>query len=76
MVCEVTQVERGDKNIVVSRRNVLIKEREEQVEEKTDELRKQNVVFHIISMVEGHCYEKLAITAGYHIIETNWAIKL
>ncbi len=32
-ICEVTQVDRGDKNVVVSRRNVLMKERESKLEE-------------------------------------------
>ncbi|MBI9016765.1 MAG: S1 RNA-binding domain-containing protein [Phycisphaerae bacterium] len=38
MICEVTQVERGDKNIVVSRRNVMMAEREHQATELWDTL--------------------------------------
>jgi small subunit ribosomal protein S1 len=75
MICEVTQVERGDKNIVVSRRNVLLKEREEMKEHAWEELQEGQTRHGVVrSLMEYGAFVDIGGLDGLlHVKEMSWA---
>ncbi len=74
-ICEVTQVDRGDKNVVVSRRNVMLKERESKMEEVWGTLEKgqlhQGTVRSI--MEYGAFVDMGGIDGMVHVSEMSWS---
>lgn len=75
MICEVTQVERGEKNVVVSRRNVLEREEESKREQLWEELvvgqKRQGVVR---SIMDYGAFVDLGGADGLlHVREMSWA---
>lgn len=75
MVCEVTQIERGDNNIIVSRRNVLQREEEgkrDQLWEELAEGQKRHGVVRSI-MDYGAFVDLGGVDGLLHVREMSWA---
>lgn len=74
-ICEVTQVDRGDKNVVVSRRNVMLKERESKLEEMWETLEKgqlhQGTVRSIMDF--GAFVDLGGVDGMVHVSEMSWS---
>lgn len=75
MVCEVTQVERGDKDIVVSRRNVLMREREEQRDHAWTEIEEGQLKHGVVrSLMDYGAFVDIGGVDGLlHVREMSWA---
>ena len=73
--CEVVEVERGDKNIVLSRRNILAKERQEQKELLWQELEKGQNRHGVVSRLTdfGAFIDLGGVDGLLHISEMSWA---
>lgn len=74
-VCEVTQVERGDNNVVLSRRNILMREREEQKQKIWDELQIGQVrQGKVRSLMDYGAFVDIGGTDGLlHVKEISWS---
>ncbi len=74
-ICEVTQVERGDKNIVLSRRNILEKEREALRENIWEELAEGQMCQGVVrSIMDYGAFVDLGGVDGLlHVREMSWA---
>jgi len=74
-VCEVVEVERGDNNIVVSRRNVLIRERREREQQLWEELDKGQTRHGTVqNIAEYGAFIDLGGVEGLlHVSEMSWA---
>lgn len=74
-ICEVVEVERGDNNIVVSRRNVLIRERQERARQQWEELDKgQTHHGKVQNIAEYGAFIDLGGVEGLlHVSEMSWA---
>jgi small subunit ribosomal protein S1 len=74
-VCEVMQVERGDKNIVLSRRNVLLQERAEHTEKLWDEIEEGQSRSGVVrSLADYGAFVDLGGVDGLlHVSELSWA---
>ena len=75
LVCEVTQVERGDKNVIVSRRNVLQREQEKSLEKLWEELAEgQRRTGIVRNLMDYGAFIDLGGADGLlHIREMSWA---
>ena len=73
--CEVVEVERGDKNIVLSRRNILAKERQEQKELLWQELEKGQCRRGVVSRLTdfGAFIDLGGVDGLLHVSEMSWA---
>ena len=74
-VCEVTQAERGDKNIVVSRRNVIEAERAEEAEATWGELDKGQLRHGVVrSIMDYGAFVDIGGVDGLlHVREMSWS---
>ena len=74
-ICEVTQVEHGDKNVVLSRRNVLAREQREQAEKLWVELEEGQCRHGVVSNVTeyGAFIDLGGLDGLLHIKEMSWA---
>ncbi len=74
-VCEVTQVEHGDRNVVLSRRNVLLKEELEQREKVWAELEVGQLRHGVVrSLMDYGAFVNLGGVDGLlHVREISWA---
>jgi small subunit ribosomal protein S1 len=75
MVCEVTQVERGEKNVIVSRRNVLEREEESKREQLWEELAEGQKRHGVVrSIMDYGAFVDLGGADGLlHVREMSWA---
>lgn len=75
LVCEVTQVDRGDKNVILSRRNVLERESEEKRTQLWEELEKGQTRHGVVrSLMDYGAFVDLGGVDGLlHVREMSWA---
>ncbi len=74
-ICEVTQVERGDKNIILSRRNVLYKQQEEKRKELWNEIEPGQMRHGTVrSLMDYGAFVDIGGADGLlHVREMSWA---
>ncbi len=75
LVCEVTQVDRGDHNVVISRRNILEREAEKQKDKLWEELEKGQTRHGVVrSIMDYGAFVDLGGADGLlHVREMSWA---
>jgi len=75
LICEVLEVERGDRNLVLSRRNVLVKERQDRQKQLWEELEKGQARRGVVrSLREYGAFVDLGGVEGLlHVSELSWA---
>ncbi|MFC1782554.1 S1 RNA-binding domain-containing protein [Planctomycetota bacterium] len=73
-VCEVVEVEKGDKNIVLSRKNVLIKERQERQDQLWEELEKGQTHHGVVQSIAdyGAFVDLGGVDGLLHVSELSW----
>ena len=74
LICQVTQVQRGDRDIVLSRRNVLEQERQEQAQRLWDELEKGQTRHGVVRSITdyGAFIDLGGLDGLLHIGEMSW----